>query len=150
MATQVPGKSLLLANYGTTVNRAAAALPATTTTAIFSVTGGRVLVTNICGQVATALGATVTTVAINYLNTASTANLDIAAAVAVTSAAVGTMYGVPSVGSAGVVAAYVVQNNEFILPTGSIRLTTSATNTGTMTWSISYIPLDAGAAVVAV
>ena len=73
MASQIPGKALLLNDYGITVNRAAATLPQTATTNYFQITGGRVIVTNLIGSVTVATGATATTLAINYLNSASTA-----------------------------------------------------------------------------
>ena len=36
-----------------------------------------------------------------------------------------------------------------IVPAGAITVTTSATNTGAIVWSITYFPYDAGATVVA-
>ena len=150
MATQVQGKQLLLANYGPTVLRAAAALPATATGTLFNVVGGNVIITSLIGQVVTALGATATNLKLNVSNTATGTNADISANVAVASLAVGTLIGLPTVGSAGTTLVYAVQNNEFVIGTGAIRAITDATNTGTVKWYVNYISLDPGAYVVAV
>lgn len=149
MSTGLAGKQILLANYGPTAARAAAVLPATTTGTLFNVVGGNVLITNLVGQVATAMSATVTNLKLNVLNTATTGNADISANVLVTSLAVGTLLGIPTLGSAGTALVYAVQNNEFVIGTGSIRAITDATNTGTVKWYCNYISLDPGAYVVA-
>lgn len=148
MASQIPGKGLRANAFGLTVVRAAAVLPATTTATIFNVTG-RVIVTNILGEVTTAMSATATTLALNFLSTPAGTNGDIGAAVAVTSLPVGSFYGAPTVGSTAVVGPLVVQNNEFVLNTGIIRITTSATNTGAMSWYVNYVPLTDGSSITA-
>lgn len=149
MATQVQGKQLLLANYGPTALRAAAVLPATATGTLFNVVGGNVIITNIIGQVVTAMSATATNLKLNVSNTATAGNADISANVLVTSLAVGTLIGLPTVASAQTVLVYAVQNNEFIIGAGAIRAITDATNTGTVKWYCNYISLDPGAYVVA-
>lgn len=151
MATQVQGKQLLLANYGPTSLRAAATLPATATGTLFNIVGGNVIITNIVGQVVTALGATATNLKLNVLNTATTGNADITANVAVASLAAGTFIGLPTIaaGSAATTLVYAVQNNEFVVGAGSIRAITDATNTGTVKWYVNYVSLDPGAYVVA-
>lgn len=149
MATQVQGKQLLLANYGNSSVRAAAVLPATATGTLFNVVGGNVIITNLVGVVTTVMSATVTNLKLNVLNTATTGNADITANVLVTSLAVGTLLGVPTIGSAGTALVYAVQNNEFVVGAGSIRAITDATNTGAVKWYCNYIALDPGAYVVA-
>jgi hypothetical protein len=149
MSTQIPGKALLLANYGTTVFRATATIPATTTQTLFTVTGGRIIVTNLTGLVTTVIGAVATNLLVNYLNTASGTNSNLSTNVAITSAPVGSQYSVSSLAGAGTVGIAVAQGNEFIVSAGSIRATTDATTTGSMSWVISYIPLDTGAYVTA-
>jgi hypothetical protein len=148
---QVSGKQLLLANYGPTVVRAAAVLPATATTAYFTIVTGNVLITSIVGQVTTVMSGTATNLKLNVLSTATTGNADICANVAVTSLAVGSFFTIPSIGSgnAATVGVAPVQNNEFVVGPGSIRAITDATNTGAMKWYLNYIPLDPGAYVAA-
>jgi hypothetical protein len=151
MSSQIQGKQLLLANYGPTVVRAAAVLPATATGVLFNIVGGNVIITNIVGQVVTAMSATATNLKLNVLSTATTGNADICANVAVASLAVGTLIGVPTVaaGTAASAGVFAVQNNEFTVGTGSIRAITDATNTGTVKWYVNYISLDPGAYVAA-
>lgn len=149
MATQVATGKLTLANYGPTVVRAAAVLPATATGTLFNVVGGNVIITNIVGQVVTAMSATVTNLKLNALNTATTGNADLTANVLVTSLAAGTLLGVPTLGSAGTASVFAVQNNEFVVGAGSIRAITDATNTGTVKWYVNYVSLDPGAYVIA-
>lgn len=153
MATQIAGTSLRLANYGTYVFRAAANLPATTSGNLFSVSGP-VLVTSINGIVTTAIQAQACLIKLEAFLTSAAAATDLSLATGTDAASqgVGKLFGItgtPSV--AGQFGYGVVQNNELIVNgPGFIRLNTSATNTGQMSWALTYIPLVAGAAVAAV
>lgn len=149
MGTQVQGKQLLLANYGPTAFRAAAVLPATATGTLFNVVGGQVLITSFFGIVTTAMSATATNLKINVSNTATGGNSDICANVLVTSKAVGSIYAIPTLGSAATIDNFGSQTNEFLLGAGAIRAVTDATNTGAMKWYCNYVSLDPGAYVVA-
>lgn len=150
MASMIPGKALRNALYGIRVDRAAATLPATGNQTLFNIAGGRVIITGIIGEVTTVASATATNIKLTSVGTAiGGSGTDMASNVAITSAAVGTLYSPTAIGSAGQVGAAVTQNNEEILPVGLIRLTTDATNTGAMKWTLTYIPLDDGATVTA-
>ena len=52
-------------------------------------------------------------------------------------------------GSSGAQGVAVANGGLAIIPAGSIQITTSATNTGAIQWSVTYIPYDAGAAITA-
>lgn len=160
MSTLIQGTQLREIAFGRKVSKAAFTLPATTSTAIFTVTGGRVLVTSLVGEVTTVLGATATNLNVTLDPDGANAVADLAAATTVTSDAVGTLYtvtGAPldllsaaDIGNTQVpnyVAGVIV--GSFIVPAGSILLKTSATNTGATKWDLTYIPYDDGAAVVA-
>ncbi len=149
MATQIQGQALRTNIYGPVAVRAAAVIPATATGTLFNVVNGNVIITSIFGVVTTVMSATATNLKINALNTATTGNTDLSANVLVTSKAVGTIFAIPTLGSAGTVDNYGLQNNEFLLGAGSIRAITDATNTGAMKWYVNYVPLDNGAYVVA-
>ncbi len=160
MSVIVQGTQLRQIHYGIKVDKAAFTLPATTSTAIFTVTGGRVLITSMVGEVTTVLGATATSLNVTLDPTGSNAVADLAAATVVTSDAVGTIYtvtGAPAdLLSAAAVGNTAVPNyvsgiihQPFIVPAGSILLKTSATNTGATKWSLTYIPYDDGATVEA-
>lgn len=141
------------------VSQPTVALPATTTGQIFRVTGGRVLVRALVGEVTTATGATVTTCKVSSkklsnANVAVGTAVDVASAVSVASLEVGSLFFVEGDGTAAVTstagAAFIGTNSGlWIAPQGEIYLTTSATNTGSMKWDLWYQPLDAGAVVVA-
>lgn len=133
-------------------------LPATTTGQLFRVTGGRVLVRALVGEVTTATSATATNckVSSKKLSNASVAvgtAVDVASNVAVASQEIGALFFVEGDGTAMVTstagAAFIGTNTGlWIAPQGEIYLTTSATNTGVVKWDIWYQPLDPGAVVV--
>lgn len=150
MATQIAGKQLRLANYGTKVDRAAGALPATTNAALFNVLGGRIILVGIVGQVTTAIQAQANTLSLTTLSTTGAITTPLTAGVDVTGAAVGNLYGIDGVrANAAVLGSNVYTNNEVVVQPGSIRWVTTATSTGAMSWSVLYIPLDDGAYVTA-
>lgn len=150
MASGVNGASLLQMNYGRNVARAAAVLPATTNQTIFTIAGGRILVTGLVGEVTTVMTGTATNVKVTSVSTTSSIASDMTANTAVTSLAVGALYSISGVAAtAGTTGSAVAKNNELILPIGLIRITTDATNTGAMKWILTYVPLDPGASVAA-
>lgn len=161
MSTLVSGSDLRQINLGRKVSKAAFTLPASTSTAIFTVSGGRVLITSLVGEVTTVLGATATNLNVTLDPTGANAVADLAAATTVTSDAVGTLYtvtGAPldllsaaAVGNTQIpnYVAGVITGAGFIVPAGSILLKTSATNTGATKWDLTYIPYDDGASVEA-
>lgn len=132
-------------------SKRAETLPATTTDNIFTVNGGRVLVYAFVGQVTTVNSATATNLKVTSVPTVGTA-ADIAANLAIASLEAGTIYVVEGDGTAliGVSAGFAPALNAlpFILPAGTIRIETSATNTGASKWDVWYIPLDEGARIV--
>lgn len=150
MSNQIPGKALLLANYGMSANRAAAVLPATGNQTLFTVAGGRILLIGLLGEVTTVASATATNLKLTVVSTAvGGAGTDICANAAITSAPVGTLFAPTAVGAAAQVGSSVTQNNELYVPPGLIRLTSDATNTGAMRWQALWIPVDPGAVLAA-
>lgn len=156
MSILVQGYQLRALNFGTLVTKAAAALPQTATATLFTVATGNVLVTSVFGQVSgTAIGATVTTLALGTAPTTGTAETaGIATATAITSLEIGTFVGVQaSSGKAGALVAgghagdAVFAATAFVVAPGTITWTTSASDTGKMAWWLTYVPLDNGATV---
>lgn len=137
---------------GIAVERATSVLPATTTTDIFSVDGGNVMLTAIVGEFTTVASATATTLTLVHDPDSGGANVTIgAASSSIASSAVGQVVTVagttPTVvhgGAAGGVPA------RHVLGPGDIALTTSATNTGAVKWTVFYVPLTPGATITAV
>lgn len=158
------------AYYGFLVTGGAKTLPATGTGHIFTVAGGRVVVTSITAVVSTAIQNQACTLSVgNTPSGGSGANTSLATATSIINAAVGTSLAVPPF-SAGSAAALLVSGASGVLagngtasalgvpvssggiavvPAGTIDVTTSATNTGSITYSITYVPYDAGATVTA-
>lgn len=139
-------------NDGILVERAAATLPATTTSAIFTITG-TVRVTELYGVCTTVCSATATNLSIVQVPTSGT-NLTIASTLAIASFAAGTyvfaeLDGTALVGVTAVSGAVSVGSQSAILAAGSISLTTSATNTGAFRWVLRYIPVESGSTIVA-
>jgi hypothetical protein len=150
----VPNSDLRFLTYGRKVDRAAATIPQTAAQTIFNVTGGRILVTALVGTVTTVIGGTATTLKVTSTPTSGTA-VDVASATAITSKEVGAIATLP--GTAG--SALVVNNaggggqipghQPYIVPPGALSVTTSASTTGAMSWSLMYVPLDDGVTVTA-
>jgi hypothetical protein len=150
-------RTLLLGNK---IDRATATLPQTATGSIFTVSGGRIVLTSLVGEVTVALGATATSLNIVHTPTVGTVG-DLCAATVCTSDTVGTLYsitGVPAdLMSAEKIGGTVVPVDYntglplrgLILPIGAIGLKASASDTGSVKWSITYVPYDNGASVVA-
>jgi hypothetical protein len=139
---------------GITVTRAAAALPQTAQAAIFTVTGGKVLVTSLVGEVTTIIQAQATTAQfvgnpttgtdVNWSN--ATADLN-AKEVGSTITLPATFAGTALANTAG--GNGLPLGTGFIAYTGTIDFKTGASSTGALKWLLTYVPLDDGAAVVA-
>jgi len=154
MSVIIAGSQVRQILLGQKVDRATAALPQTTQAAIFTVTGGRVLVTGLVGEVTTVMGATATNLKVTSNPTTGT-DVDIAANAAVTSKEVGSQFTLPAAtGSALVVkngggGGQFPTHQPYVVPIGTIDLVTDASDTGSVKWSLTYIPLDDGASVAA-
>lgn len=155
MANFIQGAQHLLLHLGYRVDKAAAVLPATATAHLFTVAGGRVLITGFLGECTTVCSGTATTVSVGVTPTSGTAsNTGLATATAITSKEVGTLVSLPS-GAAGALvvganaggAVQVQGPGGYIVQPGTIDITTSATNTGAFKWAMWYVPLDQGASV---
>lgn len=150
MSTQIPGKQLLLAQFGTRVDRAAANLPASTSGNLFSVSGS-VVVTSILGTVTTGIQAQANAIKLEAYNTANSAATDMCATVDSNGAVAGKVFGITGITTAAAILGYAVPTGSIIVTgPGFIRLNAAATNTGQMSWTLTYIPLTPGASVAAV
>lgn len=155
MTTLIQNKDVRTISAGLAVSRAAATIPQTAAQNIFTVTGGRILVVALTGQVTTVIGSTATTLKITNTPTSGTAT-DIASATAITSKEVGTLLGLPlTPGSALVVGAnagaavQVPGHQGWLIEPGTLSVTTSASTTGAIAYDLVYIPYDTGASVAA-
>jgi hypothetical protein len=162
------GAQLRYANFGVIVTGAAKTIPQTATQTIFTVSGGRILLTSLIGQVTTVIGATVTTLSVGVTPSGGAlAAAALCTASAITSAVVGSFVAVQLTitnalivsGASGVLQAGssagsglgddIMDGGIAIVSAGVINVTTSASTTGAIAWAMTYVPWDTGAAVVA-
>ena len=154
MATGIAGKDIRRVTLGVKVDRATASLPQTTTATLFTVTTGRIIVTNIVGEVTTAIQAQANAIKLVSTPTTGTSG-DISGTLDINGYEVGALVSLnpialsTALSGADAHAALVPHGAGLIIPIGAIRLNTAASNTGAMKWSLTYIPFDDGAAVAA-
>jgi hypothetical protein len=133
------------------VERAGAILPATTQTPYFTVTG-RVIVTQIIGEVTVVFDGTANSMKL-ISNPTVGSDVDLCAAVVATSDAVGTLYNITGTLANAMIAttsgAVQAQPNGILVTAGTIDLHTTATDTtGSTKWTVHYIPVDEGSKIV--
>ncbi len=159
-------KQVFASAYGAAVTGTAKTLPASTSGDIFTVTGGRVIVTGITGVVSTAIQNQACTLSVGHKPTGGSSQVaTLATATSIINFAVGSSLAVPPFSSGSPQALVVLATTSVvpgtdvgvtissggiaIVPAGSIQVTTSATNTGAIIWTVTYVPYDAGAVVTA-
>lgn len=134
------------------VSKAAATLPATTTDDIFNVDGGRILVKALIGEVTTAVQNQACNLKVTVVPDTGTA-YDVASDLAIANDEAGTLYSVEGDGTALLTvssgAITTASGNGFVVSKGTIRIATSATNTGATKWDLYFLPLDKDAEVTA-
>jgi len=129
--------------------KAAANLPQSTQSALFTVSGGRVAV-KLYGEVTTVIQAGVNNTKL-VSNPTVGADVDLCATLDIDADVVGTMYSLNVAGnfSSAMVAttsgALVEQAAWAIVAAGTIDLSCSASKTGQTKWSCSWFPIDVGA-----
>jgi hypothetical protein len=147
------GDQLRTINFGVKVTGGAKTLPATTTGSIFTVTGGRVLVTNITGVVTTAIQAQANATKLVATPSGNGAVNDLSTTVDVNGLALGGLLSPTGLAGDALVKStgggISGLRNPIIVTPGAIGVNTAATNTGAVTWTLTYVPLDNGATVVA-
>lgn len=152
MASGIPGKAARANLLGAKVDRATAALPQTTQSALFTVAGGRVVITGIVGEVTTVIQTQANNTKI-VANPTTGTDVDLCAVLDITADQVGCLYGITGVFSDAMVGANagatVLPQRGVVVPVGTIDLSCAASNTGSVKWSLTYIPLDDGAYVSA-
>ena len=150
--TFISGLALRKLLLGIKVDKASFTLPATATGSLFTVTGGRILLTSIIGEVTTLVQTQANNTKLISTPTTGTA-VDMCVVLDITADEAGCLYGitgVPATALVGTNAGLTVQMYNYqIIPIGTIGLSCAATNTGATKWSMTYIPIDDGAAVVA-
>jgi hypothetical protein len=146
-----------LSVLGQRVAGAAKTVPTNATSTIFTVAGGRALITLLYGVVTTIIGGTTPALKLIATPTAGTAN-DMCTALTITGDEVGAMFVMPNaVGSAlvGIAAAGKSGSISYggggqIVAPGTIGMNDSAADaTGAIQWTCFWVPLDSGTTLVA-
>lgn len=139
---------------GIPVQRAAALQPQTAQAAIFTVAGGKVLVTSLIGEVVVATPATTNVVKVvgnptsgtdvDWTSTTSTASKEAGSIISLNPTAGGALIVTNAGGGAA------ISPTGFVAQIGTIDLNTSGSAaTGTIKWTLTYVPIDTGATVTA-
>lgn len=150
-----PNQAFAQGILGVAVSRATAALPQTAASAIFTIGTGIVAVTAIFGEVTTVIQTQANNTKLTFDPTDAGASQDICAVLSITADAVGTMYsitGTPATAmqdSLNFVSSDKMLAQPLLLKPGSILLDCAASNTGAVKWTLFYVPVEAGATVVA-
>lgn len=157
MTAIIQGDQVRQIALGTRVLKSTGVVASGTTT-LFTVAGGRVLLTGLLGRVTTLIGATVATCKLTYNPTAAGTSFDMCTAVSIETDAVEQAYyiaGSVASGGALLVGGAVGQANPVFtapvsLQAGTIEQILSADPVGgVIEWTVTYIPWDTGASVVA-
>lgn len=133
-----------------TVSKETMALPASTQGAAFTIAGGLVKILQIVGQVTTVVQDQACNLKL-IANPASGNDQDICAAVSVQALAAGSLLGITGFLADAMTTGTSLsgQARSVIANTGTIDVHTTATNTGAITWTVTYIPITAGATITA-
>jgi hypothetical protein len=134
------------------VSRVKANLPQSTAAAIFTVSGGKVLISDIIGEIeTTAIAAGANNMKL-ISNPTTGADVDLCAVVDIDADAVGTMYHITGTLTDAMVAttsgSFATQSTVIAVAPGTIDLSCSSSKTGKIKWTLFYIPIDAAAKVV--
>lgn len=155
MATGIAGENIREITLGLRVDRATAALPQTTDDALFTITGGRILLTSIVGEVTTVIQTQANNTKLKFNPTATGADQDLCAVLDITADPVGELYTIDGTVGNAMRSDLLIGLNSLlgaggmVLSEGDIELDCAASNTGSVAWTLTYIPLDTGAAVAA-
>lgn len=139
---------------GRLVSRATGVLPQTASTNIFTISGGRILLAAILGQVTTIIGAVANSTHFRHTPTGGAAIDLCAAGLDINGDAVGMNYGISGMPTDTLMKALGLipaPTQALILVSGiiSLRCLGSDGGGGLVSWDILYIPVDAGASVIA-
>jgi hypothetical protein len=144
----VDQQAITASRFGLRTDKATAALPASTTGTLFTITGGRVAILGIIGEVTTALQAQACTLKLVSTPTTGTA-VDICATLDVNGKEIGALFGITGTFATALVGANagagVMCTQPVVAPIGTIKASTGATNTGSVKWTCYWLPLDDGA-----
>lgn len=151
MATIIQGNELRTLNLGQRASFAYATMAVETKT-LFNITGGRVLLTSIYGLVTTSITVAGTSQIQSNPSAsgATTTVLSTATDLGTTDTPAGDVLGLTAPGSAiGRGGAVQTLTNALVIPVGAIEQVNATGADGGITWVVTWLPLDNGAALAA-
>ena len=141
---------------GFRVDKAEGATVANAETTLFTIGTGRVLITQIVGEVTTAIEGQTTAVKLVYDPTAAGGDVGLCATLDLTGDPTGELYSITGDISEAMIslrniieADAMMEKRGIILGPGEIHQNSGAGSTGGIKWALWYIPIDDGANVVA-
>ncbi len=138
---------------GFRVDRDAATLPQGVDGALFTISGGRVLLTSIIGEVTVEIETQANNTKLKLNPTATGVDQDLCAVLSITADAVGELYTISGVVGDALRSDLLIGLNSLlgaggmILSEGDIELDCAASNTGEIKWTLFYLPIDTGAVI---
>lgn len=151
MTAIISGDQLRTLHLGTAVSKAYTPLVVETKT-LFNVTGGKVLITSITGEVTTAITVANTVKLQANPTTGTTKDLCAATDLGTTDTPAGNLVSFQGMtGDSILTGPGAVPNlkQPIVVSTGTIEQVTATGADGGITWTITYVPLDNGAALTA-
>jgi hypothetical protein len=137
---------------GARVDRATATLPQTAAGTIFTISGGRVMISMILGEVTVVIQTQLNNTKLKLVPTVGS-TVDLCAVKDITALEVGGKLVVNGVAATALTqanaGAIIAETVPVICAVGNLQLDCSASNTGSIKWSLWYVPVDDGALVVA-
>jgi hypothetical protein len=155
MSVHIQASDLLGAQGLVRVERATATLPQTTDGALFTITGGDVLIHAILGEVTTAIQNQANDTKLKFNPDETGADVDLCAVLDVADDAVGTRYSITGDFSVAMkdglncLETDALLERPILLSEGDIELDCAASNTGSVAWKVLYSAVDDGATIEA-
>lgn len=135
--------------------RDSAALPQTTDEALFRITGGKVRILAITGEVTTVIQTQANNTKLKFNPAGTGADVDLCAVLSTTADAVGTLYTITGDFSDAMQESLWAAESDktmepggVILGPGDIELDCAASNTGEVKWTVEWEPVDGSANLV--
>lgn len=151
MSTLIQGDQLRTLLFGTAVSKAYPTLAVETKT-LFNITGGKVLITSIVGEVTTAITVANTVKLQANPTTGTTKDLCAATDIGTTDTPAGDLLSFQGLTGDSILhgpGAVPNLKQPLTLNVGTIEQVTATGADGGITWTLTYVPLDNGAAVTA-
>ncbi len=147
------GQALRKLLLGEKVEKAAATVPQTDSGTLFTIAGGRILMTGIIGECTVAVGATDNLKLIANPTVATAADTDLCAAVDMDTCDIGDLLSITGAPGDNFLAAHkgsvqMIENKGIILQEGTLDVNAHASTTGAFKWTLFYVALDVGAYAV--